>query len=167
MTLTPYGRTEQRRRRHMQIEARGLTFDVYEGGPADGDPVLLLHGFPQDHREFDLLLPRLHAAGLRTYALDQRGCSPGARPEAGSAYRIAEPVPGCGAVLVRLGIESAHVIGHDWGAQIGWLLAAMHPTRVRTLTAVSVPHPKALRLAMRVRPTQRARFAYFALFRSP
>lgn len=150
----------------MQIEARGLTFDVYEGGPADGDPVLLLHGFPQDHREFDLILPALHAAGLRTYALDQRGYSPGARPEGERQYRITEPAADAVAVLDALGIESAHVIGHDWGAQVGWLLAALHPGRVRTLTAISVPHPKALQLAMRVRPTQRARFAYFALFRS-
>jgi pimeloyl-ACP methyl ester carboxylesterase len=151
----------------MEIKARGLTFDVYEGGPADGDPVLLLHGFPQDHREFDLILPRLHEAGLRTYALDQRGSTPGARPEEVGAYRITEPAADAIAVLDALGVEKAHVIGHDWGAQVGWLLAALHPDRVSTLTAISVPHPRALRLAMRVRPTQRARFAYFALFRSP
>ena len=151
----------------MEIKARGLTFDVYEGGPADGDPVLLLHGFPQDHREFDLLLPALHEAGLHTYALDQRGYSPGARPDEVSAYRITEPVADAVAVLDALGLESAHVIGHDWGAQVGWLLAGLHPDRVRSLTAISVPHPKATYLAMRVRPTQRARFAYFALFRSP
>lgn len=151
----------------MEIKARGMTFDVHEGGPADGDPVLLLHGFPQDHREFDLILPRLHAAGLRTYALDQRGYSPGARPAAIADYRLPEPTADAVAVLDALGVESAHVVGHDWGAQVGWLLAAHHPGRVRTLTAVSVPHPKALRLAMRVRPSQRARLAYFAVFRSP
>ena len=151
----------------MEIKARGLTFDVFEGGPEDGEPVLLLHGFPQDHREFDLILPRLHEAGLRTYALDQRGYSPGARPEEVSAYGITEPAADAVAVLDALGIESAHVIGHDWGAQVAWLLAALHPERVRSLTAISVPHPKALQLAMRVRPSQRARFAYFALFRSP
>lgn len=150
----------------MEIKARGLTFDVYEGGPADGEPVLLLHGFPQDHREFDLLLPRLHEAGLHTYALDQRGYSPGARPAEVSAYRITEPVADAVAVLDALGLESAHVIGHDWGAEVGWILAAMHPDRVRTLTAVSVPHPKAFLLALRVRPSQRARMTYFAVFRT-
>jgi pimeloyl-ACP methyl ester carboxylesterase len=150
----------------MEVKARGLIFDVYEGGPADGEPVLLLHGFPQDHREFDLVLPRLHEAGLRTYALDQRGYSPGARPAAVADYRLDEATADAVAVLDALGLRSAHVLGHDWGAHIGWMLAALHPERVRTLTAVSVPHPRALQLAMRVRPTQRARFAYFALFRS-
>jgi pimeloyl-ACP methyl ester carboxylesterase len=150
----------------VEIKARGLTFDVFEGGPADGQPVLLLHGFPQDHREFDLMLPALHAAGLRTYALDQRGYSPGARPPAVSAYRLTEAVADALAVLDELGVPAAHVVGHDWGAQVGWLLAAQHAERVRTLTAISVPHPKALRLALRVRPSQRARFAYFGVFRS-
>ena len=151
----------------MQIEARGLTFDVYEGGPPDGPAVLLLHGFPQDHREFDPILPRLHAAGLRTYALDQRGTSPGARPSEVSAYRLHEPTADAVAVLDALGLESAHVIGHDWGAIVGWWLASGHPDRVRTLTAVSVPHPKALGLALRVRATQRARMSYFKVFQSP
>ncbi len=151
----------------MEVKARGLTFEVADGGPSDGQPVLLLHGFPQDHREFDLLLPRLHAAGLRTYAMDQRGYSPGARPSGPGAYRIGEPVADAVAVLDELGIESAHVIGHDWGAQVAWLLAGRHPERVRTLTAVSVPHPRAMMLALRVRPSQQARLAYFQVFRSP
>jgi len=151
----------------MRIEARGFTFDVIEGGPEGGQPVLLLHGFPQDHREFDLLAPDLHAAGLRTYAYDQRGYAPGARPAEVSAYRLTEPMRDAVAVMDALGLESAHVIGHDWGAQVAWLLAAAHAGRVRTLTAVSVPHPRALGLALRVRPSQRLRFAYMGLFRSP
>jgi pimeloyl-ACP methyl ester carboxylesterase len=150
-----------------EIKARGLTFDVFEGGPTDGQPILLLHGFPQDHREFDLILPRLHAAGLRTYALDQRGYSPGARPAAVTDYRLAEPTADAVAVIEALGLESAHVVGHDWGAQVAWLVAGQHPERVRSLTAISVPHPRALGLALRVRPTQRARFVYQAFFRSP
>jgi pimeloyl-ACP methyl ester carboxylesterase len=151
----------------MRVEARGLTFDVYEGGPADGAPVLLLHGFPQDHREFDLILPRLHAAGLRTYALDQRGYSAGARPGPVAGYRLAEPVADAVAVLDALGVEAAHVVGHDWGAQVAWLLAARHPERVRTLTAISVPHPKALAQALRAHLSQRLRFSYMLVFRSP
>ncbi|MFD0787170.1 alpha/beta fold hydrolase, partial [Micromonospora azadirachtae] len=57
----------------MRIDARGLEFVVRAGGPEDGDPALLLHGFPQHGGEFDEVVPALHAAGLRTYAPDQRG----------------------------------------------------------------------------------------------
>jgi pimeloyl-ACP methyl ester carboxylesterase len=151
----------------MLIEARGLTFDVVEGGPEDGQPVLLLHGFPQDHREFDLIVPRLHANGLRTFRYDQRGYAPGARPAEVGAYRLSEPTLDAVAIMDRLGLASAHVVGHDWGAQVGWRLASGHADRVRTLTVVSVPHPRALGLALRARPSQRMRFAYMAVFRSP
>ncbi|MEU8242135.1 alpha/beta hydrolase [Actinoplanes missouriensis] len=151
----------------MEIKTRGLTFEVSAGGPEGGDSVLLLHGFPQDNREFDRILPYLHEKGLRTYALNQRGYSPGARPRDVDAYRLREAVADALAVLDELGVERAHVVGHDWGAQVAWLLAAHHPDRVRTLTAVSVPHPRALMLALRVRPSQKARLAYFQVFRSP
>ncbi|MEU4623238.1 alpha/beta hydrolase [Actinoplanes sp. NPDC023801] len=150
----------------MEVKARGLVFDVHEGGPEDGEPVLLLHGFPQDSREFDLILPRLHAAGLRTYALDQRGYSPGARPSGAAAYTMTSVTADAIAVLDALGVEKAHVVGHDWGAQVGWQLAARHPDRVRTLTAISVPHPRALLLALRVRPSQQARLTYFKVFQT-
>ena len=57
----------------------GLTFDVRDGGPVDGEPVVLLHGFPQDSAAWNHVAPTLHQAGLRTLAPDQRGCSPMAR----------------------------------------------------------------------------------------
>ncbi|BBH66602.1 epoxide hydrolase [Actinoplanes sp. OR16] len=151
---------------NLTLQVRGLTFEVSASGPDDGEPVLLLHGFPQDNREFDRLVPILNDAGLRTYALNQRGYSPGARPADVDAYRLREAVADAVAVLDELGVERVHVIGHDWGAQVGWLLAANHPERLRTLTAVSVPHPRALLLALRVRPSQKARLAYFEVFRS-
>ncbi|MEV4637620.1 alpha/beta hydrolase [Actinoplanes sp. NPDC049548] len=150
----------------MEIKARGLTFDVVADGPEGGAPVLLLHGFPQDHREFDLILPRLHEAGLRTYALDQRGYSPGARPAAVADYRLAEAEADAVAVLDALGVEQAHVVGHDWGAQVAWLLAARHPQRVRTLTAISVPHPRAMADALSNQLSQKLRFAYMGVFRA-
>ncbi|GAA0812642.1 alpha/beta fold hydrolase [Spirilliplanes yamanashiensis] len=149
----------------MKVTARGLTFDVVAGGPAGGAPVLLLHGFPQDSREWDAVVPRLHAAGLRTYGLDQRGYSPGARPAAVADYTVAEAAVDALAVLDELGVATAHVVGHDWGAQVAWVLAARHPERVRTLTALSVPHPAALAAGMRGW-SQRLKLAYVPLFRS-
>jgi pimeloyl-ACP methyl ester carboxylesterase len=149
----------------MRLEVRGLAFEVHLGGPDGGPPVLLLHGFPQHSGEWDLVLPRLHAAGLRTVGLDQRGCSPGARPAGVAAYRMAERVADALAVLDALGMPTGHVVGHDWGAVVGWHLAGHHPDRVRSLTAVSVPHPLALAAALAGDQDQQERSAYFQLFR--
>lgn len=149
----------------MGVDVRGFAFDVRVGGPAAGPPVLLLHGFPQHSGEWADVVPLLHAAGLRTYALDQRGYSPGARPALVSAYRLGELVGDAVAVLDHLGVAAAHVVGHDWGAVVSWALAAGHPARVRSLTAVSVPHPGAMAHALRTDRSQRARSAYMRLFR--
>jgi len=149
----------------MRISVRDLTFDLRTGGPDDGEPVLLLHGFPQHSGEWDEVVPALHAAGLRSYALDQRGYSPGACPAAVADYRLTECVADAVAVLDALGVDAGHVVGHDWGAVVAWRLAADHPDRVRTLTAVSVPHPMAMADAMSTDPDQRTRSAYMELFR--
>ena len=149
----------------MQITARSCTFDVSAGGPEGGEPVLLLHGFPQHRGEWAAVTPPLHAAGLRTYALDQRGTSPGARPAQVAAYRITECALDAVAVLDALDIPAVHLVGHDWGAICAWHVALRHPARVRTLTAVSVPHPHAMAYAYANDPDQRERSAYIKLFR--
>jgi pimeloyl-ACP methyl ester carboxylesterase len=143
-----------------------LLFDVRDSGPADGEPVVLLHGFPQDSRAFDRLSPVLHSAGLRTLAPDQRGYSPGARPAGRSAYALREVVDDVLALLDAAGLSSAHVVGHDWGGIAAWALAAWHPWRVRTLTALSVPHPAAMSQAL-VHSDQALRSSYIAFFQLP
>jgi pimeloyl-ACP methyl ester carboxylesterase len=151
----------------MDSFSRGdLVFDVRDSGPADGEPVVLLHGFPQDSSAFDRLSPVLHSAGLRTLAPDQRGYSPGARPEGRSAYVMREVVDDVLALLDAAGLSSAHVVGHDWGGIAAWALAAWHPWRVRTLTALSVPHPAAMAHAM-VHSDQALRSSYIAFFQLP
>jgi pimeloyl-ACP methyl ester carboxylesterase len=144
----------------------GLVFDVRDAGPPDGEPVVLLHGFPQDSSAFDLLSPALHQSGLRTLAPDQRGYSPGARPPGRPAYRMRAVVDDVLALLDAAGLRSAHLVGHDWGGAAAWALAAWHPWRVRTLTVLSVPHPAAMTQAM-VRSDQALRSSYMAFFQLP
>ena len=144
----------------------GLTFDVRDGGPPDGEPVVLLHGFPQDSTAWTSVEPLLHRNGLRTLSPDQRGYSPGARPPGRTAYRVSETAGDVLALLDAAGLERAHVVGHDWGAAVGWALAAWHPDRVRSLTAISVPHPGAMAKAM-VTSDQAFRSYYMALFQLP
>jgi pimeloyl-ACP methyl ester carboxylesterase len=123
----------------------GLTFDVHELGPPGGDPVLLLHGFPQRGDSWHAVASRLAGRGYRTLAPDQRGYSPRARPPGRSAYRLSELVVDALAVVDELAGPTArvHLVGHDWGAAVAWRLAARHGMRVRSLTAVSVPPPAA------------------------
>ena len=144
----------------------GLTFDVLDAGPADGEPVVLLHGFPQDATAWDEVAPALNRHGLRTLAPHQRGYSPMARPRGRSRYTIRETAQDVVALLDAAGLQRAHVVGHDWGGIAAWGLGAWHPDRVRTLTVLSVPHPAAMTRAM-VTSDQALRSYYVGLFQLP
>jgi pimeloyl-ACP methyl ester carboxylesterase len=148
----------------LQVDVGDLTFDVRTDGPEDGPPVLLLHGFPETSLSWSAVTPLLAEAGLRTYAPDQLGYSPGARPDDVDAYALPGLVQVTADLMTALDVPVADVVGHDWGANVAWGLAAWHPDRVRTLTAVSVPHPTAYTLAFRADPEQKERSAYIKLF---
>lgn len=143
------------------VDRGPLTFRVHVGGPADGVPALLLHGFPQDASAWDEVVPGLHRVGLRTLAPDQRGYSPAAAPREVSAYRMPELVADALAVLDAHGHHQAHVVGHDWGGAVAWALAAWHPDRVSSLTVLSTPHPAALGQALRDRDADQARRSWY------
>src|SRR5262245_19601155 len=132
-------------RRISSFERDGLVFDVHDRGPLEGDLVVLLHGFPQSARCWDVLAPLLNAAGYRTLALDQRGYSARARPRGRLAYRLPELTGDVLALIAAAGPgdRKAHLVGHDWGAAVAWTLAATRPDAIATLTALSVPHPAA------------------------
>lgn len=122
-----------------------LRFDVHVWGPEDGVPVLLLHGFPQTGGSWEAVATRLAESGLRCIAPDQRGYSAGARPARRRDYVLPELVADAVAVIDDVvGPRSrVHLVGHDWGAAVAWGLAARHQERIASLTAVSVPPPKA------------------------
>jgi pimeloyl-ACP methyl ester carboxylesterase len=147
-----------------QLERDGLTFDVTDRGPVDGDVVVLLHGFPQRASSWDPVASRLHEHGLRTLAPDQRGYSPGARPTRRRDYRIDELVADVCALIDSVGRE-VHLVGHDWGAAVAWLVAARHRA-VRSLTSVSVPHPAAFVTSV-LSPGQLRRSWYVGFFQLP
>ena len=151
----------------LRVDVGDLTFDVRVDGPEDGRPVLLLHGFPQTALSWAAVTPRLAEAGLRTYAPDQLGYCPGARPAEVGAYSMPNLAQVTADLMTALDVPRADVVGHDWGANVAWTLAAWHPDRVRSLTAVSVPHPTAYTAAYRVDPEQKERSAYIRLFWQP
>lgn len=132
----------------MKTVTRGsCSFQTWESGPADGELVVLLHGFPQHADSWDRVVPLLTDAGYRVVTVNQRGYSPGASPRRRRDYAIGELTADVAAVIEAYG-GRAHVVGHDWGAAVAWATAMDHPDRVATLTAVSVPHPRAFLKSM-------------------
>lgn len=125
----------------------GLVFDVIDQGPRDGEVVVLLHGWPQLNTCWDEVASHLNASGFRTVAPNQRGFAMGARPKGRYAYRMSQLVADIAALIDELD-QPVHLVGHDWGAAIAWATAMEHPDKIRTLTAVSVPHPAAFLKSM-------------------
>ncbi|NIZ89487.1 alpha/beta fold hydrolase [Kineococcus rubinsiae] len=146
--------------------AGALEFTVDDVGPLDGDVVVCLHGFPQDRRAYAAVAPLLAEAGLRVLVPDQRGYSPGARPPGRRAYAVRDLVGDVAALLDAAGAARAHVVGHDWGGAVAWALATAVPERVATLTALSTPHPAAMREGL-LRGTQSLRSWYMGFFQLP
>ena len=149
-----------------RLDHDGLAFDVTDGGPPRGPAVLLLHGFPTDRSSWDRVAPRLHAAGLRTLAPDQRGYAPAARPRGVAAYRLEHLVGDVLALADAAGLERFHLVGHDWGGAIAWLAAGNHADRVASVTVLSTPHPAAFASALRT-PGQLRRSWYMGAFQLP
>lgn len=127
--------------RHRDVKANGQKFHVAELG--DGPLVLLLHGFPQFWWCWREQLTGLAEAGLRAVAVDLRGYGASDKPPRGyDALTLSGDVSG----LIRsLGEDQAVVVGHDWGAFLGWSVATLHPAVVRKLVVLSLPHPLELR----------------------
>lgn len=151
--------------RIQHVEHDGLRFDVRDEGPEDGEPIVLLHGFPQRASSWDGVVPPLHAAGFRTLAMDQRGYSPGARPHSRRAYAMSELVDDLVTLVDAIG-QPVHLVGHDWGAAVAWVAAVRRPELLRTLTAVSVPPPGAMAGAG-LRGAQLLKSWYMLLFQLP
>jgi pimeloyl-ACP methyl ester carboxylesterase len=126
----------------------GMRFEVLDEGGVDAEAVVLLHGFPQSARSWIGVSRPLLAAGYRVIAPDQRGYSPQARPRSRRAYRLGELVADVVALVDAAGAERVHLVGHDWGGGVAWMVAATRPDLLRSLTVVSAPHPRAVVNAM-------------------
>lgn len=148
-----------------QFSRGPYTFDVIDSGPLDGTPVVLLHGFPQRATSWDQVATHLHEQGLRTYALDQRGYSPGARPTSRFDYAITELVADVKTLVDLIG-GPVHLVGHDWGSAVAWAVAGHHPDDILSLTAVSVAHPGAFMKSM-LSSSQLLHSYYMLLFQLP
>lgn len=122
---------------HHQVRARGIDFHYAEAGSGD-DVVLCLHGWPQHWYEWRHLMPAL-ADRHRVLALDLRGFGWSQAPRDG--YEKENMADDVLAVLDELGLERVKLVGHDWGAWIGFLLCLREPERFERYLALNILPP--------------------------
>jgi len=145
------------------IAANGLTFRVRRSG-TDGEPVIMLHGFPETSHMWQPLMTHLSELGYQCLAPDQRGYCPGARPRGAEHYQYALLTEDVMAMADQLGWDRFHLIGHDHGAGVGWTVTAAHAERIASWSALSVPHIAAFGTAIQEDPDQTERSQYIGFF---
>jgi pimeloyl-ACP methyl ester carboxylesterase len=127
------------------IEANGMRFrSRLYGLSSPGPGLVLVHGFPETSAMWEPLALAAAASGYRVVAFDQRGYSPGARPEGVAPYAAIHVADDVLAIADAVGFERFHLVGHDWGCNVGWTVTIRNPDRVLSWSGLSIPHPAAL-----------------------
>jgi pimeloyl-ACP methyl ester carboxylesterase len=144
----------------------GVTLNVALAGDLANPAVILLHGFPESHRTWRGIAPRLED---RFYLVmpDQRGFAASDRPAEVESYRTEILVDDIFALADALGLESFALVGHDWGGAIAWAAALRDDARLTRLAIVNAPHPVIFQKSLIESADQRAASQYITAFRAP
>lgn len=123
---------------HRDVQAGELRMHVVEAGPPEGDPVLVLHGWPQHWYEWRHQIPALAAAGYRVIVPDLRGFGRSEAPPRGyDKENMATDVLN---LMDALGLERVRLLAHDWGGWIGFIICVRAPERISRYVALNIPH---------------------------
>jgi pimeloyl-ACP methyl ester carboxylesterase len=144
----------------------GVTLNVAFAGPEDAPAVILLHGFPESHRTWREVAPRLEDR-FRLIMPDQRGFAGSDRPQEMEAYKTDTLIDDIFALADSLGLESFALVGHDWGGAIAWPAALRNDPRMKKLAIVNAPHPLIFQKSLIEDEDQRAASQYINWFRNP
>jgi len=148
-------------------EVNDVGLHVVAAGDPDDPLVVLLHGFPEFWYGWREYLEPLVDAGYRVLVPDQRGYNRSDKPAGVRSYRIARLARDVVELIESENRESAHVVGHDWGAGVAWDLSLRHPDVVDRLGIVNVPHPTVLAATLRSNLTQLRKSWYMFYFQVP
>ena len=148
-------------------DVNGVSLHVVAAGDPKDPLVVLLHGFPEFWYQWHDYIEPFVDAGYRVIVPDQRGYNRSERPAGVRPYRLGEL---SGDIVDLVGTEdrdAAHVVGHDWGAIVGWDLALRRPETVDRLGIINVPHPTVFRQVIRSNLTQLRKSWYVFYFQIP
>ena len=143
----------------------GITLNVAFAGAEDAPAVILLHGFPESHRTWREVAPRLEDS-FRLIMPDQRGFAGSDRPQEVEAYKTDTLINDIFALADTLGLESFALVGHDWGGAISWPAALLGDPRLKKLAIVNAPHPVIFQKSVIEDADQRAASQYITAFRT-
>ena len=149
------------------VSANGYDFSCQIAGNPDSAAIILLHGFPETASMWNRLITDLDEMGYYVIAPDQRGYSAGARPKQKELYQLSNLAEDVVGIADALDIEQFHLVGHDWGAGVGWQVAADYEDRVLTYTSLSVPHITAFGKAYKEDKSQFDASFYIRRFQLP
>jgi pimeloyl-ACP methyl ester carboxylesterase len=144
----------------------GVTLNVALGGDPSNPPVILLHGFPESHRTWREIAPKL-ADDFSLVMPDQRGFAGSDRPQGVDAYKTEILVDDLFALADAFGLDRFALVGHDWGGAIAWTAALKRPDRLTRLAIINAPHPVIFQKSLIESADQRSASQYINAFRAP
>jgi pimeloyl-ACP methyl ester carboxylesterase len=144
----------------------GVTLNVATAGDRENPAVILLHGFPESHRTWREVAPRLQDNFFLVMP-DQRGFAGSDRPQDIDAYQTELLVDDIFALANTFGLDAFALVGHDWGGAIAWSAALRGDSRLTRLAIVNAPHPVVFQKSLIESADQRAASQYITAFRTP
>jgi len=153
--------------RFERIPTNGIKLHTALVGPTDGEPVILLHGFPEAWFGWENQIEPLANAGFRVIVPDQRGYNLSDKPAGVENYSTRSLIKDILGLAKTLGMENFHLAGHDWGAIVAWSLAMTVPRRINRLAIANVPHPSVFTSYLRSHPSQMIKSWYAMFFQLP
>jgi pimeloyl-ACP methyl ester carboxylesterase len=153
--------------RFSRIATNGINLHVAEAGPSEGPLVVLLHGFPEFWYSWRNQIAPLAEDGFHVLAPDQRGYNLSDKPQGIGSYDLDHLAADVIGLADHFRHEAFSLVGHDWGASVGWWLAGRHPSCMRRLVVLNAPHPAVWLDAMRNHPVQKRKSGYVRLLELP
>lgn len=149
------------------VDVNGLAFHVVEAGPADGRPVLMLHGFPEFWWAWRKQIDALAGAGFRVCVPDMRGYNLSDAPPEVEDYALDVLAADVAGLATALGHDRFDLVAHDWGAVVAWWTAVQYSDRLSRMVVMDGPHPDVWRGQALRHPTQALRSTYAMFFQLP
>jgi len=153
--------------KHELVKIGEIVLHVTTAGPEQGEPIILLHGFPDYWKTWQYQVPALVNAGYRLIIPDQRGFNLSSKPKGVNNYHISSLSNDITALLDHFGYEQCRLVGHDWGGMVAWQLLSDNSKRLQQVVILNAPHIKTMQRLSIKSATQILKSWYVYVFQIP